>query len=781
MARRSRRDDVAETFQEPSRWKADEELAVGSGMGTLSSKLSVAENPEKIIQKKGLQVFEDMERKDGHYASVLQTRKLALLGKGYEIQPASEDERDQERAAFVRWSLEQMKGSFQQDLYEILDAEGKGFSISEIVYTLAQRGPYRGKVILKALKAKDQNFFGFALDEFDNILDDGIVQNPLVSHGMRMANTLSDAQLASLQRTQSDGVNRRLPRDKFIHFTFNSRAENPYGRGLGAVCYWYSWFKTEGGFKFWLRFLEKFSSPTARVKVNKSAGTADKEKIKSILKALQQETGVIVPEGMELDFLEAARTGTGGYENLVAACNGEISKIVLGQTLTTEQGDRGAFSLGSVHQEVLFDLLRFDADLLSACLTEQLLRRLVDFNWADVDAYPLFVIPLKPRKDLTALSAALQSVVQMGARIPERFVHEEMGWPTAQEDEPVLMAPAQAPSPGAFPPGQVQPFAERPLSRSRLAPPSWLRRAHQEQDALIEAGVAQGRQAVEQILVRLIDQVRASQAIENRQYNAELKVNGRDLREILIRAGVLARLTGQLLATEELEVKGVDFPSKRFTTFAEEDPLVSLDEAATLFRDRLPIDRRAFNRLVADLKRKYFTVAGIEEANLLKLAQEALIEAIDAGGTVETFALALKEKGVKYTGQAFGADLAGQDLGDYHLRTVFRTNVMGAYNEGRREIFEDEDVADDIIAYLYSAIDDERTRPAHAAMDGKIFLKDDPIWQTWWPPNGYNCRCTVVPITREEAARLKPEMISSAPPALNDEAVKPDPGFGGLA
>lgn len=753
--------------------KPDIELATGSGQATVGSRLGGAENPSKIVQKKGLQVFEEMEQKDAHYASVLQTRKLALLGKGYEIQPASDSPRHQEQAAFVRWNLEQMRGSFVQDLYEILDALGKGFSITEIVYTLAERGPYRGKVILKALKAKDQSFFGFDLDAFDNILEDGILQNPAVSHGMRLANVLSDQALRALSGAQSDGINRRLPREKFIHFTFNSRAENPYGRGLGALCYWYSWFKSEGGFKFWLVFLEKFGSPTAKLKITESASDADKLKVRQILRALQQETGVVLPEGLELDFLEAARGGEAGYQALIETCNGEISKAVLGQTLTTEQGSPGSLALGQVHQETLWQILGFDADLLQACINEQLIPRLVDFNWLDVDAYPLFTIPLKPRKDLAVESQSLAALVNLGARIPERYIHENLGLPVAQDDEPIL-TPQAVPAP----PGDFQPFAERPLSRAKLAPPSWARRAQEEQDALVEAGVSQAGPAVAQILSRIIDQVRQSKAIENRLYNVELKLNIQPLRDAMLRAGVLASLTGQQAAVDELAYKGVEFSRDRFETFAEAD-LVTLDEAAALFKDRLPINKAQFSRLTANLKRKYFTVAGIEEGNLLKAAQEALIEAIDTGGTVETFAKALRDKGVKYTGTAFGADLAGQEISDSHLRTVFRTNALSAYNEGRREIFEDPEVEDLVVAYLYSAIDDDRARPSHAAMDGKIFLKDDPIWQTWWPPNGYNCRCTVVPITQDEARRLRPDQIATAAPALGGEAVKPDRGFGG--
>ena len=111
-----------------------------------------------------------------------------------------------------------------------------------------------------------------------------------------------------------------------------------------------------------------------------------------------------------------------------------------------------------MHQEVLFTLLKFDAEILGACITEQLIRRLVDFSYAVID-YPRFVIPLKPRKDLVAESQAVLNLVTMGARVPERSVHEELGILVAEGDEPLLVAPRQQPTPmegdegGTFPGG----------------------------------------------------------------------------------------------------------------------------------------------------------------------------------------------------------------------------------------------------------------------------------------------------------------------------------------
>ena len=51
---------------------------------------------------------------------------------------------------------------------------------------------------------------------------------------------------------------------------------------------------------------------------------------------------------------------------------------------------------------------------------------------------------------------------------------------------------------------------------------------------------------------------------------------------------------------------------------------------------------------------------------------------------------------------------------------------------------------------MYDALNDSRTRPAHAAMDNMVFRHDDPIWDTHYPPNGFGCRCRVRALTAKE-------------------------------
>lgn len=53
-------------------------------------------------------------------------------------------------------------------------------------------------------------------------------------------------------------------------------------------------------------------------------------------------------------------------------------------------------------------------------------------------------------------------------------------------------------------------------------------------------------------------------------------------------------------------------------------------------------------------------------------------------------------------------------------------------------------------AYEYKTQADDHVRPEHEELDGLILKADDPMWDTIWPPNDWNCRCWVDPIDSDE-------------------------------
>lgn len=93
----------------------------------------------------------------------------------------------------------------------------------------------------------------------------------------------------------------------------------------------------------------------------------------------------------------------------------------------------------------------------------------------------------------------------------------------------------------------------------------------------------------------------------------------------------------------------------------------------------------------------------------------------------------------------------------WRLETIYETNMQSAFMAGR---YAGMMAATDTAPYWeYSAIMDSRTRPQHAALNGLVFRYDDPFWTAWYPPNGFRCRCRVIP--RTDIARRRGDFAVS--------------------
>lgn len=175
---------------------------------------------------------------------------------------------------------------------------------------------------------------------------------------------------------------------------------------------------------------------------------------------------------------------------------------------------------------------------------------------------------------------------------------------------------------------------------------------------------------------------------------------------------------------------------------------------------------------------RVFTVAGVARDDVLFDIRKSLTTALQEGWSREHWAReitpALKKKG--WWGSEIIVDEDGkarvyQKGNASRLDLIFRQNVMTAYAAGR---WQRQQEAKKERPYLrYSAILDGRTRPAHRALDGLVFPVDDPFWKTFYPPNGFRCRCMVVSLSRRE---VSPEEVRHGDGAMTERNVelKPD-------
>ena len=149
-----------------------------------------------------------------------------------------------------------------------------------------------------------------------------------------------------------------------------------------------------------------------------------------------------------------------------------------------------------------------------------------------------------------------------------------------------------------------------------------------------------------------------------------------------------------------------------------------------------------------------FTVAKAARLDVLSALRGSLDRALAEGHTYRTFARGIEPelRRLGWWGRQMVAGPEGVEIARLgsprRLRTIFHVNMRAAHAAARRQ-------AQDANAgsrpfWMYSARLDSRTRPDHAALDGAVFRADDPIWNTHYPPNGWNCRCRVRALTEAQ-------------------------------
>ncbi len=89
------------------------------------------------------------------------------------------------------------------------------------------------------------------------------------------------------------------------------------------------------------------------------------------------------------------------------------------------------------------------------------------------------------------------------------------------------------------------------------------------------------------------------------------------------------------------------------------------------------------------------------------------------------------------------------------LKTIFDVNMRVSYAAGHWTAFEATKAARPYLRYV--AILDDETRPSHRARHNLCLPVDHPYWDTWAPPCGWNCRCTLQSLSERDVKKLQAE------------------------
>ena len=348
-----------------------------------------------------LVLAEEMEERDLHYASVLATRKRAITGVEPIVVSASEEREDEKIAEHVKEVVEDP--AFIDDLTgDLLDGLGKGYAAVEIMWDKSSE--WRPS----AYRWRDPRHF--VIDQTDG-------------RTLRI-------------KDESDINGVPIPPFKFATHMPKLKSGLPIRGGLARLAIWAFMFKSYT-LRDWAAFLEVYGMPLRVGKYGPTASAQERGVLLRAVRDLSTDAAAIIPKGMEIEFV-AAKGGTGNavYGENAEYLDRQISKGVLGQTMTTDDGS--SLAQANVHENVRHDIAKADSRQVCVPLNRDVIRPFVDLNYGPRDRYPTVVIPITEAEDIKALADVVTKLVPLGVEIGAKDMRERIGFEDPADGEKLL-------------------------------------------------------------------------------------------------------------------------------------------------------------------------------------------------------------------------------------------------------------------------------------------------------------------------------------------------------
>lgn len=653
--------------------------------------MNLLPDPDRTLRDKGTDV--SLYRSllyDAHVDACVTSREAGVLSCEYDFTTDSNRRSDKKALEFVRENFARL--DMERLFRDILESVYFGFSVLEIL--TENDGT---NVRFRDVVGRPQEWFVFGPGNELRFLSK---QSPV------------------------DGEPVDMRRVELVRYRGSYR--NPYGERKLARVFWPVSFK-KGGWKFWLQFVEKYGGALLYLTTPEQDEDKNERKKEMLEEMIRTSVGVFSGQNDELNAVDVNKSGSSAaFRDLNSVCNAEISKAILGQTLTTEQGKTGAYSLGKVHFQVRKEIVDADKKAITATMN-RLIRRLVEPNF-DVETYPEF--RFYEEEDVKKELAERDSVLTgLGVRFDKEYFVDNYNldpkhFETGGESEP---APAE--------------FAEDSDEPSARA-------EHGEFDDTIEGEkqferlVGNTFKAFEASVTPLFDALKraidgskdADDAMRNIAKAFAFKPDIENFAKSLRTADVLGR--AQAVSSRRAEHVRERKQSSEFADAGSIRDVSDLKfwiddyDEVDFLRMKVPMGREEFEALGETYRNYAFTVTGDFQESAISDVLTSLIDA--------------KERKIPF--KQWKEEWA-RVLPESRLGLVYRQNMRSAREAGRyAQMKRDVDVAP---YWQYVAVMDKGTRPSHAALHRTIRRHDDPFWDEWVPPNGFNCRCSVRSLSPE--------------------------------
>jgi len=358
-----------------------------------------------------LDMFEDMEEKDSHISCELGKRKRALLGLDWKLMPPRNASTAEEAAAEAVTEWLQDMDDFEDHLFDMADAIGKAFSMLEMNWQ-EQSG-----VMIPQLTHQPPRWF--TVDEQD--------RNKLLLRDM-----------------SSNGA--ELWPFGWVRHVHKSKSGYISRAGLHRVLVWPFMFKNYS-IRDLAEFLEIYGIPARLGTYSNGASEDEKATLLRAVISVGHNAAGIMPEGMKMEFKEAAQGHSDPFQAMIAWCESSQSKAILGGTLTTSAENTGLGSnQADVHNEVRMDLLHSDVRQIAGTLSRDLIWPMVALNIPGIDPgrAPRFKFITEEEEDIAKRAERDKTLFDMGYRLTPEKVNEVYGEGYVEIEKPKPIPPVES-------------------------------------------------------------------------------------------------------------------------------------------------------------------------------------------------------------------------------------------------------------------------------------------------------------------------------------------------
>jgi phage gp29-like protein len=370
----------------------------------LAGILLQAEQGDIIAQ---CELAEDIEEKDTHLFSELQKRRLCMKSVPWKLVPPRNAIKEEIRDTDMLQELLEDMTFLPDTFFDMSDAILKGFSNSEVTWHQEEK-----LWLQKSIDFKDPSWFMINRDDRNDIrlrdnTPNGEALNPFgwVKH---------------VHKTKSGYVSRN---------------------GLARILAWPYIFKNYS-VRDLAEFNEIYGLPLRVGKYPTGASSTEKRTLLQAVMGIGHNAGGIIPQGMQIEFEEAAKGSEKPFAYMMEFMDKAMSKAILGGTLTSQaDGKSSTNALGSVHDEVRGEIRDSDLTQIDSTATRDIVLPMYMFNcrsYTKPSRCPRLVHDTTEAEDMKLFSDSLPGLVSTGVQIPVNWVNEKLQIPLPKPGEAVL-------------------------------------------------------------------------------------------------------------------------------------------------------------------------------------------------------------------------------------------------------------------------------------------------------------------------------------------------------